>query len=45
MKYQYAIEEMKQGESVALAKQRQLDAKEKEVAYHRVSLSDGIQMS
>ncbi|XP_020669634.3 dynein regulatory complex subunit 3 [Pogona vitticeps] len=37
IKYQYAIEEMKQGEAVALAKQEELDAAEKEVAYHRAA--------
>ncbi|KAJ7305978.1 hypothetical protein JRQ81_010344 [Phrynocephalus forsythii] len=37
IKYQYAIEEMKQGEAVALAKQRELEATEKEVAYHKAA--------
>ncbi|XP_062999096.1 dynein regulatory complex subunit 3 [Elgaria multicarinata webbii] len=35
IKYQYAIEEMKQGETLALAKWEALEAKEKEVEYHK----------
>nr|XP_056722452.1 dynein regulatory complex subunit 3 [Euleptes europaea] len=35
LKYQYAIEEMKQGESVALAKQEDEEAKRKELEYHK----------
>ncbi|XP_061456387.1 dynein regulatory complex subunit 3 [Rhineura floridana] len=35
IKYQYAIEEMKQGEAVALVKQQALEASEKEVEYHK----------
>ncbi|XP_053132715.1 dynein regulatory complex subunit 3 [Hemicordylus capensis] len=35
IKYQYAIEEMKQGEGVALAKKEVEDAKQKELDYHK----------
>ncbi|XP_060116590.1 dynein regulatory complex subunit 3 [Heteronotia binoei] len=35
IKYQYAIEEMKQGESVALAKQEAEAAQQKELDYHK----------
>uniref|UniRef100_A0A8C6XZA6 Dynein regulatory complex subunit 3 n=1 Tax=Naja naja TaxID=35670 RepID=A0A8C6XZA6_NAJNA len=35
MKYQYAIEEMRHGETLALAKQKELEAREKEVEYHK----------
>ncbi|ETE72193.1 Leucine-rich repeat-containing protein 48, partial [Ophiophagus hannah] len=35
MKYQYAIEEMRHGETLALAKQKEWEAREKEVEYHK----------
>ncbi|XP_044289462.1 dynein regulatory complex subunit 3 [Varanus komodoensis] len=35
IKYQYAIEEMRQGETLALVKQEALEAREKEVEYHK----------
>ncbi|KAL8175338.1 UNVERIFIED_CONTAM: Dynein regulatory complex subunit 3 [Gekko kuhli] len=37
VKYQYAIEEMKQGEAVALAKQKADEAKQKELDYHKAA--------
>uniref|UniRef100_A0A8D0BYG9 Dynein regulatory complex subunit 3 n=1 Tax=Salvator merianae TaxID=96440 RepID=A0A8D0BYG9_SALMN len=37
MKYQYAIEEMKQGEAVALINQQADEAKEKELEYHKAA--------
>ncbi|XP_015264753.1 PREDICTED: leucine-rich repeat-containing protein 48 [Gekko japonicus] len=37
VKYQYAIEEMKQGEAVALAKQEAEKAKQKELDYHKAA--------
>uniref|UniRef100_A0A8C5WPB4 Dynein regulatory complex subunit 3 n=1 Tax=Laticauda laticaudata TaxID=8630 RepID=A0A8C5WPB4_LATLA len=36
MKYQYAIEEMRHGETLALAKQKEWEAREKEVEYHKM---------
>uniref|UniRef100_A0A670XVZ3 Dynein regulatory complex subunit 3 n=1 Tax=Pseudonaja textilis TaxID=8673 RepID=A0A670XVZ3_PSETE len=35
LKYQYAIEEMRHGETLALAKQEEWEAREKEVEYHK----------
>ncbi|XP_032087001.1 dynein regulatory complex subunit 3 [Thamnophis elegans] len=35
MKYQYAIEEMRHGETLLLAKQKEWEAREKEVEYHK----------
>ncbi|XP_063171018.1 dynein regulatory complex subunit 3 [Candoia aspera] len=35
IKYQYAIEEMKHGETLALMKQKEREAREKEVEYHK----------
>lgn len=37
MKYQYAIEEMRHGETLALAKQKEWEAREKEVESHKVN--------
>ncbi|XP_053222173.1 dynein regulatory complex subunit 3 isoform X1 [Podarcis raffonei] len=36
IKYQYAIEEMRHGETLAMAKQQVLDAQQKQVEYHKV---------
>ncbi|KAL7979382.1 hypothetical protein Chor_015406 [Crotalus horridus] len=35
LKYQYAIEEMRHGETLALAKQKEWEARQKEVEYHK----------
>ncbi|XP_053222176.1 dynein regulatory complex subunit 3 isoform X2 [Podarcis raffonei] len=35
IKYQYAIEEMRHGETLAMAKQQVLDAQQKQVEYHK----------
>ncbi|XP_058012835.1 dynein regulatory complex subunit 3 isoform X3 [Ahaetulla prasina] len=37
MKYQYAIEEMRHGETLALAKQKEWEAREKEVESHKAA--------
>ncbi|XP_033023731.1 dynein regulatory complex subunit 3 [Lacerta agilis] len=37
IKYQYAIEEMRHGETLAMAKQQVLDAQQKQVEYHKLA--------